>query len=104
MSIRTISFCDHFIPQCADYIEENYLKKGKDLRRLAVIFGGKRPALFLKRELAVRLQSPFYPPRFFTIDEFVSYSIEKQMPYVRKNDLESCYAIYQLAGKKKKKL
>jgi len=97
--IITYSFCEPFLDRLADHIEENYLKKGADLSRLAVVFGGRRPALFLNRELAKRVRKSFYPPRFFAIDEFVSYAVQKKELFAAGQDLDQCYLIYQLAQK-----
>ncbi len=95
--ILTVSFCDNFIDKLADFIEENYIKKGQDLSRLAIVFGGKRPALFMKRELAKRIKGNFYPPQFFTIDDFVSYVITKKESNTQVVDLNNCYLLYELA-------
>lgn len=95
--IITYSFIDSFIDRLTDYIDENYLKKGKDLSRVAVVFGGKRPALFLKRELARRIQTTFYPPRFFSIDEFITYTLSKKESFNPGQDLDHCYLLYKLA-------
>ncbi|VAX36751.1 hypothetical protein MNBD_UNCLBAC01-1265 [hydrothermal vent metagenome] len=97
--IITTSFCDNFIDKLADYIEEHYLKTGKDLSRLAIMFGGRRPPLFLKRELAKRIGRSFYPPAFFTIDEFIHYVIRKKEIFHDAVDLNSCFLLYQLAKK-----
>jgi hypothetical protein len=79
------------------YFDEQYLKPGKDLRRVAVIFGGKRPALFLKRELANRHRQAFYPPRFFTMDEWMRYVVQKKDSFKDMTDLNQCYLLYRLA-------
>ncbi len=97
--VITYSFCEPFLDRLADHIEENYLKKGHDLSRLAVVFGGRRPALFLNRELSRRIGKNFYPPRFFTIDEFASYTVQKKELFTSGQDLDQCYLIYQLAQK-----
>ena len=68
-NVITYPFTESFLDNLIDYIEENFVKKGKDLSRVAVVFGGKRPTLFLKRELAKRLGKGFYSPKFFSIDE-----------------------------------
>jgi len=65
--IITYPFNEAFIDNLIEYIDENYLKPGKDISKLAIVFGGKRPALFLKRELAKKIKGSFYPPKFFTI-------------------------------------
>ncbi len=36
-----------------------------------IIFPGKRPAHFLRRELARRIGAAFIPPRIVSIDEFI---------------------------------
>ncbi len=97
--IMTTSFCDSFMGKLTDYIEENYLKKGKGLERLAIVFGGRRPSLFLKRELARRIKKSFYPPVFFTIDEFIRFIIHKQEHFQEATDLNNCFLLYQLAKK-----
>lgn len=63
--ILTTSFCEPFIDKLMEYLEAEYIAKGKDLSRLAIVFGGQRPALFIKRELARRIKKSFYPPKFF---------------------------------------
>lgn len=97
--IITISFCEPFVPRLVDWIERNYIKKGKDLRRLAIVFGGKRPELFLRRELSQRLKKSYYPPKYFTIDQFVKYIVEKKQNITQPQDLDSCYLLYKLAQK-----
>lgn len=98
--IITFSFTQPFIDNLMDFIDREYIKKGKDLSRLAIIFGGKRPALFIKRELAKRLKKSFYPPRFWTIDEFMAYVAQKDKPFSSTEDLDSCFLLYKLAQKK----
>ncbi len=97
--IYTHSFQDHLLNRLADFIEEHYLKSGKDLSRLAIVFGGKRPVLFLKRELSRRMKKSFFPPAFFSIDELVSYTVQKKERLTRLSDLELCYLIYTQAQK-----
>jgi hypothetical protein len=95
--VITYSFCDPFIGNLADFLEERYLRHSLDLSRLAVVFGGRRPMLFLNRALAKRLRRSFYPPRFFTIDEFVRYTVQKKDVFRTAQDLDQCYLLYRLA-------
>ena len=74
----TYNFSDNFIEKVAVFLLDQ-AKRKKDLSRTAIIFGGKRPALFLKRELAGKLGSAYIPPQFFTINEFVQYIVKKQV-------------------------
>ncbi|MBN1869165.1 MAG: PD-(D/E)XK nuclease family protein [Candidatus Omnitrophica bacterium] len=98
-NIITYSFCESFKDRLVGYIREQYIEKGRDLSRLAVVFGGRRPALFLKRDLANVLKKGFYPPRFFTIDEFMKYTVEKNELFTQTKDLDNCFLLYQLAKK-----
>ena len=60
--------------------------------------GGRRPALFIKRDLARRIGQAFIPPRFFTIDEWMAYvAFGGQVP-VPGSELDHGYTIYRLAG------
>ncbi len=56
----------------------NALMKGAeaaaDLSRNAVVFPGKRPGLYLTGYLSEACKSSFFPPRIFTITEFMSYA------------------------------
>ncbi|OGX27282.1 MAG: hypothetical protein A2787_04310 [Omnitrophica WOR_2 bacterium RIFCSPHIGHO2_01_FULL_48_9] len=96
-NVITYPFTESFLDNLIDYIEENFVKKGKDLSRVAVVFGGKRPTLFLKRELAKRLGKGFYSPKFFSIDEFITYTLNKKESFQPGQDMDSCYLLYKLA-------
>ena len=93
--IITVPFTEPFIERLADYIDAEYIHPGKDLKRLAVVFGGRRPSLFLRRALAKRVKGAFYPPAAFSMDEFIATITESQE---RKSllDLDHCFLIYQL--------
>jgi len=95
----TYSFCDNFIDRLADHIEGNYIRTGKDLSRLGIVFGGRRPSLFLKRELARRLNKDYLSPRFLTVDEFMKDILFEQKPFRASEDLDQCYLLYSLAQK-----
>ncbi|MFC1510519.1 PD-(D/E)XK nuclease family protein [Candidatus Omnitrophota bacterium] len=96
---QTISFCDDYIERVAEFIDQNYIKQNKDISRLALVFGGKRPALFLKRALATRLKSNFFPPKIFTIDEFMAGIVREKQTFTRMMDLEDSYVLYKLVEK-----
>jgi len=95
--IITHSFCESFKDKLVDYIQKEYIDSGKDLSRLAIVFGGRRPALFIKRDLAKCFGNAFYPPRFFAIDEFVQYTINASEPFAHTQDLDNCFLLYKLA-------
>jgi len=96
-NIISFSFSDDFIARLSDLIEEGFISKGADISRLAFVFGGKRPSLFLKRELAKRVKKGFLSPSFFSIDEFIEYTLFKKEAFARAADLDICFSIYSLA-------
>ncbi|MGE0268977.1 MAG: PD-(D/E)XK nuclease family protein [Candidatus Omnitrophota bacterium] len=97
--ITTYSFCENFIEKLADQVYRDYYAGEQGFSRLAVVFGGKRPALFLKKALARRIKTNFYPPSFFTIDQLISRIISQHEHYLPTIELDSCYFIYGLVRK-----
>lgn len=47
--------------------------KDKDYSRQMVVFPGKRPSHFLRKSLAERDITSFFPPKIFSMDEFIEY-------------------------------
>lgn len=94
--IISYNLSENYIRRLAGLIEDNYLKQGRDISSLAFVFGGKRPALFLKKELARKIGSPFTSPRFFSMDEFVEYVVSLRVNFSKITDLDSCFIIYNL--------
>jgi hypothetical protein len=97
--IFTYSFRDSFKDKLVEYIKGRYAAQGADLSRLAVVFGGRRPALFVKRDLAKCFGRSFYPPEFFTIDDFVRYILRRGGSFSPTRDLDNCFLLYRLARK-----
>lgn len=97
--IITYNFSDNFIEELTLYLKADF-KSGNDLSRTAIVFGGKRPALFLKRSIASELGTSFIPPAFFSINEFVHYIIAKNNKISNMTQLEACFAIYTLVKTK----
>ncbi|MBU0503265.1 MAG: PD-(D/E)XK nuclease family protein [Candidatus Omnitrophica bacterium] len=97
--VITYNLSDNFIVNLAVFIEKNYIVRGRDISKLAIVFGGKRPSLFLKKELSRRIKKGFFPPSFFNIDEFIEFVLNKKAPFSRIGDLDASYLIYKLAKK-----
>lgn len=98
-NIITTPFTEPFLSRVIDYVYDYYLRKGGDLSRLAIVFGGRRPALFIKKDLAKRIGRPYVPPQFFTIDEWMAKVAYGDCHPARISaQLDHCYAIYKLAG------
>ena len=95
--IITIDFTHNFLDELMAYIEHEYLKKSRSLDRLAIVFGGKRPAHFLRRTLARKIKKGFVPPQFFTIDELMAMIANKSGVLAMGADLDDRHEIYTLA-------
>ncbi len=62
-----------------------------DLSRYAVVFPGKRPGIYLTNYLSEILKSSFFPPRIFTITEFMGYVADRNA-----REIELLDAVYEL--------
>ncbi len=95
--IHTVCFGEPLLQRLSDYIVERYLGATNDLSRLAIVFGGKRPAMFLKRELARRVGHPFISPSIFTIDDFMAHIAGGESG--RLSDMDECFWMYEIAAR-----
>lgn len=69
MKIFLISPEINFIKRIVDCL----YKRGKDYSSNLIIFPGKRPSHFLRKEISEREGSSFLPPRIYAMDEFIDY-------------------------------
>ena len=95
--IVTFSLAETFIDRLADDIVAHFPKESWP--RLAIVFGGRRPRLFLQKALAKRSARAHFSPQFFSIDEFMERMAGPADLFARLNDLEACFHIYRLAQK-----
>ncbi|KJJ85294.1 hypothetical protein OMAG_000838 [Candidatus Omnitrophus magneticus] len=98
-NIKIFPIQTNFINETADFIVTNYPSETSDFSRLAFVFEGKRPSLFLKKAIAKRIGGSFFPPVFFSIDEFISYLLSKNMSFENMPNMERWHIIYSLAKK-----
>jgi len=96
--IITYNLSDDVIEKLALLLRDNFLSKGNDLSRVACVFGGERPALFVRRKLSALLKKSFIPPLFFSIDSFIDYILGPD-PLPVLEGLDAYYLIYALAKK-----
>lgn len=87
---------DDFIAAVAGYLMERHRGDVKDFSKTAVVFGGRRPALFLNRELARRAGKSFCPPRYFSMDEFIRYVATRDEAAKGIALMDACYCLYGL--------
>jgi ATP-dependent helicase/DNAse subunit B len=99
-TVKTFHFKDNFIKELTGFLKEGLIKK-RDLSRTAVVFGGKRPALFLKKELYLSVNAAFIPPDFFSIDEFVTHIAIQNCNFFCLSGLDACYSIFKLIQSQK---
>ncbi|MBF0384481.1 MAG: PD-(D/E)XK nuclease family protein [Candidatus Omnitrophica bacterium] len=95
--VLTFPFTESYIENLGAYINENYIKEGKDLLRLAVVFPGKRPGLFLRKALAGYHKKSFLPPQIFNIEQFVERILSKETKAKIIPSLDACYCLYLIA-------
>jgi len=97
--IITVPFTEKFLPHVNEYVYRQYVNGHGDLSRLCLVFGGRRPSLFIKRDLARRIGKAYVPPRFFTIDEWMTYVAYNGKPQSQGSDMDHCYTLFKLAMK-----
>ncbi|MBF0484094.1 MAG: PD-(D/E)XK nuclease family protein [Candidatus Omnitrophica bacterium] len=95
--IINFSFCDDYIAQLTEFMLKRYASYDNDLRRIAVVFGGRRPALFLKSALAKKFRSNFFPPTILRIDDLVGIIAGKEQDKALVQDMDAAYILYGLA-------
>jgi len=64
---RVITYClsDNLVEKLLELVSNYYLSMEDDISRLAFVFGGKRPGLFLKKAISERMRCGYFPPAFF---------------------------------------
>ncbi len=97
--IITYNFNENFISRLSDFIIEEFSNNNHDFSRILCVFGGKRPGLFLRRELSKRIKKCFIPPQIFTMPELVNYIIISDKSFPDIDNLELCFLIYNMARK-----
>lgn len=95
--VISIALDDDFIRRLTDILQEDFISLGVPLERVAIVFGGRRPALFLKRELSRRLNGAYFPPVFFSMDEFMQEVVWRKSPAKMISSMDSTFRIYELA-------
>jgi hypothetical protein len=87
--IINIAFDENVIDFCADYIAN---KKHK----IALIAGGKRTFLFLKKRLAKSFGKAFFPYDSFTNEEFIEKIIFENTQLTKISEISAAFILYNL--------
>ncbi len=64
-----------------------------------IVFPGKRPAHFLRKALAKKMQGSFIPPVIFSMDEFVDHLCEMRLPGRKLEGLDAVALLYDIHRK-----
>lgn len=83
-----------------DKIADHLMRSRSVLSRTAVIFGGKRPALFLRKELAERHGRAYVPPVIFSVNEFMGYILSQDRRFARLTGFDAAYAVYSIVKRR----
>ncbi len=77
---------------------KNKNRINKDFSKYAVIFPGKRPALYLRKIISDKINSSYYPPLMFSINEFIKFIAEKARG-IRKevSSIDAVWFLYNIA-------
>lgn len=87
-----LKLSDDIAAKTAEYIAGNF----KSFDRTAVVSGGKRPALFIRRHIFEKTSGPFFSPAFFSNDEFMEHIAGREAPFKKLSELDACFAIYEI--------
>ena len=93
--VVALSLTDDLIARAAD----EALACGIPLERVCFVFGGRRPGLFLKRELARRLGDAFHAPGILTIEECMTDIARRLHPARSISETDAAYTLYKLVQK-----
>ena len=87
--IINIDSSENIIDFTAEYIF-------KSRKKMALISGGQRPFLFLKKKLAQKHKNAFFFPDFFTNDEFIEKIIFDDTSLIKISDIEAAFMIFEI--------
>ncbi len=74
-------------------------RRGIDLSHVTVVFPGRRPRLYLLRELSRAFGRPFLPPRIFDIDSFMLFLAQQRHgPRQRVEPEELIYLMFKVTS------
>jgi ATP-dependent helicase/nuclease subunit B len=97
-----ISSQDNFIDSIAGMLDIS----SRDLSNQAVIFPGKRPAHFLRKNISEKLGSSFIPPNIYSIDGFIEYLASEKLGLKSRviESLDAAAILFNIHGKLKERI
>ncbi|MEW6619958.1 MAG: PD-(D/E)XK nuclease family protein [bacterium] len=90
-----------FTENLIKFIGEQILEKQRyDYSSTAVVFAHRRPILYLRQMMTKQLNQPFFPPKMFSMDDFISSLTSQILPdFTLVNRLDSIYLLFQAVTK-----
>lgn len=81
-----------------EFLADSIYNGHSDYSDSIVVFPGRRPAHFLRKELAQRVKKSFIPPRIFSMDDFIDYIYEKELRIKDKkiSSLDALAILYEI--------
>jgi len=95
--INSIALSDDFISKLVDTLQSDFIQKNIPLEKVAIVFSGKRPGLFLKKALASKFSGAYFPPAIFSMDEFIKEVVWRKGPTKKISSMDAAFCIYDLA-------
>lgn len=95
ITLQTCRMDEHFIAVVADTLL-SLQGAGKDLHRSCMVFEGRRPSLFLMRELSRRFKGAFLPPAFYSAEELVDEICRRSGGGAPLSGLDAAFTIHRL--------
>ncbi|MFZ2196928.1 MAG: hypothetical protein WAV13_04280, partial [Thermodesulfovibrionales bacterium] len=95
MKVRLISVKKSLIEE----IIPNLAMSERDYSSNLIVFPGRRPAHFLRKALAHKMQGSFIPPVIFSMDEFIDHLCEHKLPGRKLDGLDAVALLYDIHRK-----
>jgi len=95
--VTSIALSDDYIRRLTEILQKDFIGKNIPLEKVALVFGGKRPSLFLRRELSRQINTAYFPPAVFSMDEFIKEVVRRKSSVKMVSRMDSAYSIYKLA-------
>ena len=77
----------------------NLERSERDYSSNLIVFPGRRPAHFLRKALAHKMQGSFIPPVIFSMDEFIDHIFEQKLSGRKLEGLDAVALLYEIHRK-----
>ncbi|MBU0900093.1 PD-(D/E)XK nuclease family protein [bacterium] len=91
-----------FSKNLIEFIAEELIKEERDdFSQILMIFPHHRPAIYLNQALSKKLVSSFFPPKIYSMDDFINFLIQKTPSSLAKRiaNLDDIYLLFEIVTK-----